>query len=393
MSSQSSSGPSGISSRIIPIALVAGVCVFGFDALPLQLGRNGYAAFLDEILDDPKPRFIPNSEHLLLKHYVGVAGLDRFFALSQLIWANVIDGSRPEVSLFTFCFGAQLMSFFTVLMIESKRVVGLSWLVFNPIVWGLLLQMIGFGFVMPLFLVVHLLYTSKTSWSQAVHVRDPTSLHTVVPAFLLGYLLTSVLFVYPFSEGNVRQWSCVIWTVFPLNVIVLQTLFTNIVKRTSIGQDTWTPKTKLDRAALSHAYGFAWNVAVTGQMCTYAVLIAANILPSIFPDGVAKTLTIENVFLPDAVPHSNRPMTDPASAMHNFLIYDLYGGSVATLIWAVHLLLQVRPELKSGEERAGLARGVITSILLSGPGGAVVALMQHRDDSVLTAEAKTEKSQ
>ncbi|KAJ3499934.1 hypothetical protein NM208_g17259 [Fusarium decemcellulare] len=278
-------------------------------------------------------------------------------------------------------------------MIESKRVVGLSWLVFNPIVWGLLLQMIGFGFVMPLFLVVHLLYTSKTSWSQAVHVRDPTSLHTVVPAFLLGYLLTSVLFVYPFSEGNVRQWSCVIWTVFPLNVIVLQTLFTNIVKRTSIGQDTWTPKTKLDRAALSHAYGFAWNVAVTGQMCTYAVLIAANIFPSIFPDGIAKTLTIENVFLPDAVPHSNRPMTDPASAMHNFLIYDLYGGSVATLIWAVHLLLQVRPELKSGAERAGLARGVITSILLSGPGGAVIALMQHRDDSVLTAEAKTEKSQ
>jgi hypothetical protein len=102
---------------------------------------------------------------------------------------------------------------------------------------------------------------------------------------------------------------------------------------------------------------------------------------------------MKKVFVPDAAPHSYEPMSSAAAAMHNFLIYDFATGSVAALIWALHQLLEVRPELKAGEERTNLARGVLTSVLLSGPGGAVIALMQHRDESVLSAEAKAEKIQ
>lgn len=254
------------------------------------------------------------------------------------------------------------------------------------------MQAFGFGFIMPLFTVVHLLWTSNVTRSQTVYLRDHTSLHTVVPAFLLGYVLLCGLLAFPFPDDNLRQWLNIIWTWFPLHVVVLQTLFTGLLKRMSIGQDTFTPKVKLDREALSYAYGFAWNVAVIGQMSTYAVLIAANIFPGVFPHGVARRLTLERVFIPDA-PHTYTPMKDTGSAMHNFFNYDLYIGSISGLIWAVHLLLQVRPELSSGEERTNLARGVATSFLLSGPGGALVALMQHRDDVVLIAEAKADKSQ
>jgi hypothetical protein len=66
-------------------------------------------------------------------------------------------------------------------------------------------------------------------------------------------------------------------------------------------------------------------------------------------------------------------------------------GSLAGLVWAVYQLLEVKPELKVGEERMGLVRGVVRSLLLSGPGGALVAVMQHRDESVLSAEAKSGK--
>ncbi|KAL6359858.1 hypothetical protein LRP88_07284 [Fusarium phalaenopsidis] len=364
-----SSSSSGLSGRIIPIIITLSILsIFAFDALLIQLDRNGYSALLNEILDDPNPRFLPGSERLLLRHYTGVPWLDRGFALSNLIWANVVDGSRPELSLFAFCFGA------------------------HPIIWGMLMQAFGFGFIMPLFAVVHLLWTSNVTRSQTVYLRDHTSLHTVVPVFLLGYVLLCGLLAFPFPDDNLRQWLNVIWTWFPLHVVVLQTLFAGLVKRMSIGQDTFTPKVKLDREALSYAYGFAWNVAVMGQMCTYAVLIAANMFPGVFPQGVARSLTLERVFIPDA-PHTYTPMKDTGSAMHNFFNYDLYIGSISGLIWAVHLLLQVRPELSSGEERTNLARGVATSLLLSGPGGALVALMQHRDDVVLIAEAKADKSQ
>lgn len=126
-----SPSPSGLSGRIIPIITLSILSIFALDALLLQLDRNGYFPLLNEILDDPNPRFLPGSERLLLRRYTGVPGLDRGFALSNLIWANVVDGSRPELSLFAFCFGAQLLPFFLIVMIESQRVVGWSRLVFK----------------------------------------------------------------------------------------------------------------------------------------------------------------------------------------------------------------------------------------------------------------------
>jgi hypothetical protein len=254
-------------------------------------------------------------------------------------------------------------------------------------------QSVGFGFIAPLYYIVHLLLTSKASYSQSVHVRDYLSLHTVVPSFLLGYIVPCIFMAYPFSNYNVRQWANAVWAMAPFYIFILQVVFTGLLKRLSVGQDANKSRVVLEKAALRHAYGFAWNIAVVSQMTTYAVLIAASIAPGLFPDGLAASFTTDKVFGPDAAPHSYKPMSSAAAAMHNFLIYDFTTGSIAGLIWGLQQLLEVKPELKAGEERANLARGVVKSLLLAGPGGALVALMQHRDESVLSAEAKSEKRQ
>jgi hypothetical protein len=198
---------------------------------------------------------------------------------------------------------------------------------------------------------------------------------------------------YPFSNYNVRQWANAVWAMAPFYIFILQVVFTGLLKRLSVGQDANKSRVVLEKAALRHAYGFAWNIAVVSQMTTYAVLIAASIAPGLFPDGLAASFTTDKVFGPDAAPHSYKPMSSAAAAMHNFLIYDFTTGSIAGLIWGLQQLLEVKPELKAGEERANLARGVVKSLLLAGPGGALVALMQHRDESVLSTEAKSEKRQ
>lgn len=255
------------------------------------------------------------------------------------------------------------------------------------------MQILSFGLSAPLFFITHLLWTSKSTLSQLTRLRDHIPLQTVTLAFYLGYFVPSIFLAYPFSQHSIRQWCNIVWQPFPVYVVLLQNVYTNIIKRTSVGQDAWTSKVQLDRKALSHAYGFAWNVAVAGQMCTYAALVAANIFPNWFPAGVAKALTLQRVFVP-AAPHTNERFTDAAAVMHNFFLYDFYIGAAAAIIWAVYQLSQAKPEaFSSREERANLWRGIITSVLLSGPGGAVIALMQHRDETVLTAEAKREKSQ
>ncbi|KAM0347702.1 hypothetical protein ACHAPU_004717 [Fusarium lateritium] len=386
------SSPS-LSSRIPTIIVQAILSIFGLDALLLQLNRNGYMDMLNSITSDPLPRFLPDTNRLILKRYVGVSALDDFFAFSNVIWANVTDGSRPELSLFTFCFGAQLIAFFVVFVIEGQRAVGWSPLVLNGIVWTLAVQSIGFGFIAPLYFLVHLIWTARATFTEGVHLRDYLSLHTIVPSFLVGYIAPCILMAYPFSDHNARQWANAVWSLAPIYIFALQAVFTVLLKRLSVGQDAYKPKVVLDKAALSHAYGFAWNIAVIGQMTTYAVLIAANIAPGLLPDGLANSFTLKKLFVPDAAPHSYEPMSSAAAAMHNFLIYDFATGSIASLIWGLHQLLEVRPELRSGEERTNFVRGVLTSVLLSGPGGALAALMQHRDESVLSAEAKAQKIQ
>ena len=113
-----------LSHRIPPILILTILAIFGLDALLLQLNRNGYTDMLSSITRDPLPRFLPDTDRLLLKQYTGFKPLDHFFALSNVIWANVTDGSRPELSLFTFRFGGQLIAIFIVFIIEESRTVG-----------------------------------------------------------------------------------------------------------------------------------------------------------------------------------------------------------------------------------------------------------------------------
>jgi hypothetical protein len=110
---------------IIPLALITALFVFGVDALHLQIHRNGYIDSIRPLLVD-EPRFLPGSENLILRRYTGVWALDHFFATCNVVWANVFDLSRPEFTLFAFCFGGQLVPFFIVVMIEGQRMARLS---------------------------------------------------------------------------------------------------------------------------------------------------------------------------------------------------------------------------------------------------------------------------
>lgn len=255
------------------------------------------------------------------------------------------------------------------------------------------MQGIGFGIAMPIFAIIHLNFTSSRRLADTVRVRDAAKLHTALPAVIFGYFLPSIILAYPFADANANQWANVLWQPFPIYVVACQTLFAEMLKRTSIGQDAFVSETKRSKDGLAAVYRFAWNIAALTHLVTLVVIFSDSILPGVFPAGVGKALTLSRVFVPVAPPHSGQSMASQAAAMHDFFRYDLYFGSVAALVWAVYLLSQVRPVLSSLGEVKKLARGVLISLLFAGPGGAVVALMAQRDEIVLNFEAKAAKSQ
>lgn len=125
-SSRPASAPAGApttnsqSFPLLPIALIAGIFVFGLDAMHLQFYRNGYLDYIEPLLENA-PRFLPGSQNLIFRDYTGVPALNRWFAATNIFWTNVFDLSKPEFTLFAFCFAGQLVPFFLVVMIESQR--------------------------------------------------------------------------------------------------------------------------------------------------------------------------------------------------------------------------------------------------------------------------------
>lgn len=240
---------------------------------------------------------------------------------------------------------------------------------------------------MPVYCTLHLALTYNSGPLDRARLRDPMQVKATVPAIWLGYILQTALMAYPFEDANLRQWLCAIWQAFPIWVVLLQWFFAEIAKRTSLGQDSFRSPVQIDREALNDVYSFGWNTAVFTTLCTYALIIVARLSPGLFPAGVAGRLTFENAFIPGS-PHSYVKMGSEAAAMHEFLNYDLYIGGAASIVWAVVLWLRATP---GAALSSSLRKGIVTSLLLAGPGGALIALLQQKDERILSAEAKAEK--
>jgi hypothetical protein len=71
--------------------------------------------------DDPKVFVLRGSQTPILERYTGFKPLDKLLMLASVIFANVGDGSAPQLSLYAIQFARQLVPLFTVMMIEGLR--------------------------------------------------------------------------------------------------------------------------------------------------------------------------------------------------------------------------------------------------------------------------------
>ena len=110
--------------RIAASLLLAVTCGFAVDSMFGQLYRVGMFDEAVRILSstDASVAVLPGSNTPILQHFTGWQPLDKLLALANVMFANVADGSRPQLSLYAVQFGAQLMPIFSIIMIESLRV-------------------------------------------------------------------------------------------------------------------------------------------------------------------------------------------------------------------------------------------------------------------------------
>lgn len=102
------------------IAVLFGIYILGLDSMYGLVARNGY---IDALIDlrHNGPQYLPGSTNPVLTHFTGIALLDKLLTLAGVMFANVTDGSAPQLSLYGFYFAGQLVSIFTVIAIEGMR--------------------------------------------------------------------------------------------------------------------------------------------------------------------------------------------------------------------------------------------------------------------------------
>ena len=70
---------------------------------------------------DVGPRHLPGTEEPLKTTYVGIETVDYQLTVLDLFFWELVDGSRPDASLFCYHFAGQVFSGWALLMIESMR--------------------------------------------------------------------------------------------------------------------------------------------------------------------------------------------------------------------------------------------------------------------------------
>ncbi|ORY55267.1 uncharacterized protein BCR38DRAFT_403374 [Pseudomassariella vexata] len=358
---------------------LAGIGLFGLNAMFGQIYRNGYIGRVLDILSSPKP-VLPGSQNPLLTSYLGLPVLDGLLAVASVLWANVADGSSPVLSLYALQFGGQLVPIFLVMMVEGSKVGNTGNPLHFSVLWGYTMQTVGYAATMPIYAIMHL-FTSPTFISRGRALskanRPRTSacltLEALVPAFSIGYLLPTLLMAWPVSSPTLHQWFGVLWQGFPLYVVVWQQVFTRLRK----------PTLQSDSETISRAYDWAFNTASVIQLFTYTVILAVKVAPGSFPTWAVEEFTFGRVFRPGSF-FSTRPLTSMITAMHEFFKWDQIIGSAAALTWAVTLNVTARNDTMSWGDWILLGWDILRWSTLAGPGGALARLLQRRDKIVIS---------
>ncbi|KAK3941974.1 hypothetical protein QBC46DRAFT_352834 [Diplogelasinospora grovesii] len=369
------------------VVLLTGTLAFGLNSMFGQVCRNGWVGAVIGIFTsaDPNRAVLPGSAIPVLRVYTRFRPLDELLALANIMFWNVVDGSTPQLSLYAIQFGGQLVPIYAAMMIEGLREGNRHRVFFYSVLWGDLMQATGYSTIMPIYAAIHLMTSTAASNSKKAispAYLAPLDLRAILPAFGFGYILLTCLFAYPFSSGVFRQWTCALWQGFPHKVVLIQYVIAVILQGFGTADlrarhQSWQENYR----ALSRVYSFAYNIAAAAQMFTFIVLALVAVCPELLPAGVAQALTLGKVFKPGSF-HSTQPMESMAAAMHTLFLYDQYSGSTSALIWGVSLYL-ISKETVTWNECLGLACNVLRWSAVAGPAGALVRLLQRRDQELM----------
>jgi len=250
------------------------------------------------------------------------------------------------------------------------------------------MQGLGVGIFMPSYIMVHLQasktaipITSDPDLPRKVVTKD-RALHYLPVSLIIGYIIPVILTAWPFCSSRLHQQFIIsFWALF-IPLPVLQSIF-GYFGRFSNQSSAKTFSRDDESRILNRIYVFVCRYAALVHWITFGLIGVAYLFPNLFPSRVSSDFTLRRVFIPSTSPYPIKPMTSMADVPHNFLIYDLYIGTTALILWTVTLYIRSQKTSITIDKYWQILKRMAYWSVMAGPCGACALLMQQRDEHLL----------
>ncbi|KAL2074989.1 hypothetical protein VTL71DRAFT_8769 [Oculimacula yallundae] len=381
---------------------------------------NGTFKNIFAIIQSEKPKF-PGTDFDLFMQYTGIGWLDRHICFLVMFFAPVVAKKGDALEMLTIFGAGQFGAAWALMLMEGLRKGNKGRVVSFVGTAGLILQNISYTVAVPIWLLIHLL-TSPVSkpypgtHSNTVLLISNLDLRLIPFSITLGYIVPTLLMLLnspSVVSPTTLQRLIAFWQPFPLWTVLSHTALRTIVQIFTSTFSTSTNPTSLSSRSKAppgttylsnarHVYRFILSLC----MATHLPVLILSLLPSTlvpastFPRLHTMSLSSPlDVYIP-YFPSLSYEVSTLAEGVHNFLIWDVWVGSFAFLLWGILLYrnattekaeldpntsLPIYKELLLGERIMGgmvwrkLAAKVALWCVLAGPIGALAVLLWERD--------------
>ena len=235
---------------------------------------------------------------------------------------------------------------------------------------------------MPIYLALYLATSPTVSATKGILVSNTHETASLPFSLFAGFMVPAVMLSLPapsVQSFESKQMWLAIWQAFPIWVSTFQQVFKRCIDSVSSesGRNTITNNRNMMRII----YGFLIVFAGVTQSAVGTLTATSLLFPGLFAREHAGVFNPSRAFIPVAVTSSTKMPTIGSGALL-FLQYDEAVGSIAVLLWASFMFVNVYKVRQPLHQWARLALGMALLLCLTGPMGCSVALIWARDEMV-----------
>ena len=265
---------------------------------------------------------------------------------------------------------------------------------------GFVCQSISYTITAPIYFTLHI-FTSPTASSSVsaadVLPADPAEPVTLLLSNLIAFVIPTVGMLLPapnsFMSAAAHYNWIAIWQAFPVYFPVLQWAFIRAFSTLDLFSSS---RTQSHHPSPVPSTAVVYRTVIGIMVAAHLTLLAVALTPSsVLPAGwptltkVLDQVTLQSAVLPPSLfspPSIDAKLNraeDLAPATHFFLVYDLYCGSTALLLWAAYLRRAASGPGGKSFSWPGVVAKSLGWFVIGGPIAAAAALLWERDEELL----------